>query len=423
MAGALAAAAWVAGSAWGGEAAAPARGGGPLLAAAEEAPLVVVGTVGELRPLDEVAWVAPLVVERSLRGSRARGETLRIAWEEPASHRPVRFRAGERVALALEPLPEWSVWRERLPEGDAWAVAARGRAFWRDPEPGTLELLGRFVALEAGARDGESGIRVLARLVADGAGPLASAALERLARTPGLETHALSEAREATEAREADVAKTLSRALLDPERPQALRRALLDLAGRRKLAGLGPAVERLAGTESPLRAPALEARARIDGGLGAERTAALLESADPEVRAVAVRFAPPELEPDPAALRVTGGSREDPSPAVRAAAARALVERGGLEAFDRAAPALFDPSREVRGAAAIALGELGGPAVPRLVALVEARSGAETAGPILALHRAGPAGAEALRALAAGHPDPRVRGLAGLALGRMPDAH
>jgi len=393
----------------------PAAGGQGLLQAAVDAPLVAVGVVGAPEPLDERSWRAQIELEAVLAGDAEPGSVRTLAWEELARERPRRFDEGTRILAALGPLPGWSIWRERLRdggtegEGQTLGVARRGRAFLRDPDPATLDLLAAFLALAPEDRTAAPGIRALAALAAGAHPALAEDALDALARAPAL-SELLGEPGR----------RDLARLLADPDRPGALRRGALDLVGERGLEALRPALRPLQEAGAPLAPEALAAEARLDGGLAAERVAGLIEREEPGVRAVAVRFAPVSLEPDPAAAALAA----DPATSVRAAAAEALGARRGMGAYDPLLDALRDPEEEVRAAAARALGALGAPAVPRLAQVaLEQEDPVVARGAILALARAaahGEGGAEAtkaLRALAASHPDPKLRGLAGFLSG------
>ncbi|MEN8183271.1 MAG: hypothetical protein ABFS46_12135, partial [Myxococcota bacterium] len=140
----------------------------------------MLGTVRAPTRLDRHGYVAGLEVERVLRGSEPGESVGRIAWEELGTESS-RFREGQRILVVLRPLPAWSLWRERLPEGGAHAVAARGDAFLDDPDAHSVELLQRWLALSPAARSGEAGARGLAELVAGARPDLAEAALARLA--------------------------------------------------------------------------------------------------------------------------------------------------------------------------------------------------------------------------------------------------
>ncbi len=379
---------------------APAAAGTDLLRAAELATTTLAGTIRSPRQLDLHGWAAELEIERVLAGEAA-GARARVAWEERATRRPPRFAEGDRVLLALEPLPPGSLWTRRFPTRNALAVAADGKAFLRWPDPRSLDLLERYLALPSVRRLEPPGVEALARLVAGADSALAAEALARLDAVPGLSKRLDEEAR-----------GTLAAALSDAERPLDLRVGLLDLVARARLAALRPAAQSLAEPGSPLEPEALAALAAIDGGLPAERARALLLRAEPAVRAVAARHgASPE--------RLTVLLRSDPSTRVRLAAVETLVAIRGAAAIDTASPALFDPDPEVSAAAARAIGGLGAAAVPSLRALAVERAGPQAPGPLMALALAGPHGVAALRGIALEHPDAKVRRLALLALGEL----
>jgi HEAT repeat protein len=346
-------------------------------------------------------------VERVLRGAEP-ATALCIAWEELAPAEPGRFRAGERVLVALEPLPGWSIWRERLAGREAWAVAGRGRAYLRDPDAATVGALAELAALPAAQRAGVEGARRLAALVAAGPPELAEAALGRLS---ALDPEVW--------AADPEASAVLGRALADPGRPLALRRAVLSELGRRRIAALRPAVVALAEPGGELEAPAWEALGRLDGELAPELVRSLLAREDGAVRAAAVRRAGGALGPGELAGLVAG----DPDPGVREAALAALFARAGEAALAAGQPALFDPEPRVRHAAAREYGARGAPAVPFLRSLVSGRPATELGAVVAALSLAGGEGRRALEEVAHGHPDPAVRRLALLALGRGGEAH
>jgi HEAT repeat protein len=114
--------------------------------------------------------------------------------------------------------------------------------------------------------------------------------------------------------------------------------------------------------------------------------------------------------------------REDPAPAVRAAAAAALAGTRTLWGVDAAVPALADPDPVVRTTAAQALGALGPPVVPTLEKVARTRPDAAR-GAITALTLAGPQGIAVVSRMADDHPDERLRDFCKLALGKGPPAH
>ncbi len=385
------------------EAGVPAPGGEPLLAAAETATATVLGTVEEPGQIDLHGWEARLRVERVLAGDLAPGSAVRIAWEELSRGRPARFRDGDRILVALDPLPGASLWGQRFPDRDALAVAARGDAFLRAADPASVETLAAYLALAPEQRVAEPGVEALAGLVSRAQPPLAQAALTRLGQVPALDSRISPHTRE-----------ELARTLADPARAKELQQALLRLIGERQLRSLRPSIEPYAHEGSPLEPDALAALAALDGGLPAERVALLLESENPKLRALGVQYAPGT----PSEGRLARLLREDPDPQVRAAALDALLASRGEAALGATSAALFDSDARVREAAVRGVARLGAAAVPTLEHLVERRTAQEASAPLAALALAGPPGREALGRVAADHPDEQVRALARAMLGQ-----
>jgi len=390
-------------------AAGPAAGGPPLLESAESTPLVVVGVVRAPERIDLHGRAAWLEIERTLAGARAPGERVRIAWEELAQGRPDRFAEGDRVLVALGPLPSGSLWRQRFPATPAappvLAVAASGDAFLRQPGDATIEALGRYLALSPEDRAAAPGAEALARLVSTADPVTAVAAVRRLATIPGvgakLGTSGIA---------------LLAGTLTDPGRPLPVRAAVVGLAGEQRLTALRPRLEALATPGGELTPDALAALASLDGGLAGDRAEALLASDDPRVRAVAVR----SLTGSGAEPRLAALLKNDPAAEVRAAAVTALLARGGPGVVADASPGLFDRDPVVKRAAAEGLGRLGGQAVPTLQQLAMSRGAEDAKGPLAALSLAGASGTDALREIATSHPDAAVRQLAMFALGHVP---
>lgn len=402
----LAAAAGIAGAEPAARAAKPAEGGAPLVRAAETASRVVLGTVRAPTALDTSGQAASLEVERVLSGVGRPGERLRFGWEELARSRPPRFAEGSRIVVALQPMPSSSLWRRRFPEGGD-VVGADGNGFLRDPDPRTLDLLEAWARLAPQHREGEPGATALSALAAGATPALAAGALARLSEIPGLESRLSS-----------DGAAHLLAALDDGQRPEALRRQIVDLAAARRLGALRPAVAQHAKPRDPLEAPALDALRALDGTLPPERVRSLLGRSEPAVRAAGVRAARgPDLD------RVVRLLATDTAGEVRLAAVEVLVSERGLASFEATSLALFDPDAGVRAGAARALSSLGAPAVPGLEALLAGRQ-MPAAGAVLgALVLAGPEGQAAVQKASERHADPTVRAAAALALGRGPAEH
>ena len=374
----------------------------------ETARRTVVARIDSVDAIDTEGYRARLVVERDLAkpaDASAAPETLTIGWEELAQGRPPRFAPGERVLVALDPLPGYSLWRKRFPDGQALAVAMQGLAFLRDPDPGTVEALARYLRVAPDERSEAPGVEALARLVADAADSVALGCAQRLADIAGL----------ATKLRE-PAAAALGAAIGNPARSEPLRRTLLALAGDRQLDALRPFALQMTATGPPLAGPAWTAVAKIDGGLPADTVKRLIGDGDPGVRAVAVRWAADTPEQARAILAM----RRDPSPEVRAAAAEAMIATREPTALAAGYDALFDREAVVRASAGRALGALGADTVPHLRELALSRSMPDAEGPLGALAFGGPEGQAALIELSLTHSDEKVRGFAKMLLGKDP---
>jgi HEAT repeat protein len=376
-----------------------------LIEALEAAPLGVVGTIEGRSALDARSWRATLRVESVLVGE-AGAAPLAIAWEELASARPPRFANGDRLLLALEPLPAGSLWRQRF--GDPTAllavrgVAQRGTAFLRSPSLGSLAVLRHYLALPAELRAGPAGQRHLLTLAADAERGLAISAARRLARASGPTTLGADETKAALRA--------LSRADSDAE----LAAALMSWVERRQPAGLAPALDAaLAGAAGP--PPSfVHARGLLGEGIPAEREKLLLASPSAKQRAAAAAVASPEQ-----AGRLADLLRHDGAPEVRAAALARLARLEGPAALDTLLDAFDDEDGAVRTSAAEHAAAFGPDAVPRLREVAERWPWPASQTAVLALRQANsPESRAVLVELADEHADQRIRTLAALALGR-----
>lgn len=380
--------------------------GAALLAALDTAPVVALARVGDVRATDASGYAAPLVVVRPLRGSAAAAR-LTVVWEELARGRPPRLAAGQTVLVALADVPGGSLWQQRRRDHPAArTIAGNGDAVLHDPPARDVALLAAYAALPAEAAPTPRAAALLA-LASGASPPLATAAVERLARSPAL-TATLSDT---------DLVGLLATAA-DTSRPRALGAAVVALAGSATRPATRAPLERLAQPGSDLEAEALTALAAFDGGLPPARAEALLDRAEPALRALGARFASGSA----VERRLPALVRADPDPRVRAAAARALAATRTTWGVDGCLPALADHDPAVRAAAADALGALGAPVVATLEDVARTRP-AEARGALAALALAGPSGEQALRRLSVELPDPHLRDFARLALGQGPHAH
>jgi hypothetical protein len=386
----------------------PAAGGVRLIENLERAPLAIVGRVGKPRRLDRHAWEAAFGVERALKGDVGTGTTLHIAWEELALSRPVRFVDGDRVLLCLEQLPAASIWLERIPEAElrhrTLAVVERGDAFLRQPSPGAVNILEHYLALASEQRAGPTGVGYLVQL-AEGAEPqLALASVRRLMSVPSLDRQI-----------EAGSASGLVNALVRSDRAPRLEQTILELVERRHLESLRPALEVRARADELPPPAVFTALGLLDDGLAPDRTTRLLDHPAAEYRVTAARHATGERAKEKLASLMIG----DPAAEVRAAAVERFVALSGEAAISAAASVLYDPEMSVRSAAAKAMATQGSAAVPYLVDVVESGDPEAARAAVAGLRFTETREAhDALRSIVEKHPDPGVRTLAELALGR-----
>ena len=380
-----------------------------LLEALGGADTVVLARAGPTERIDRHGRAAKLTVERTLvsrpagsPGLAASGE-LRIAWEEPAPGAPPRLPGGARVLLGLEPFPGQTIWRRRFPSERPPIIARRGAARLIEPSAEAVAAIGAFLATPPAARREPGAVGVLAPLVAVPERSVALAALEWLGTVPGLA--AMPEGSRAV----------LERVLLDRERPLAVRRGLLGLAGQRRITGLRGAVETLTATPGPVEGDAWRALASWEDGLPPARVDALLARGDPRVRAVAAE----RLRGPKAAPRLRTLAREDPAPEVRLSALTALQRTEGNDAAGELVAALTDSGQGVAAQALVLLRELGPAGLPALRESIDSGEPERTRAAIVALPTAGPEGHALLAKIARSHPDPKLRRIAEFALGRL----
>jgi hypothetical protein len=385
-----------------------AAGGVRLVEALEAAPAAVVAVVAEPRQIDAHGHTALLRVESALAGPVPDGAELRIGWEELAASRAPRFAEGERVLVALEPLPGVSIWAARFPDpklrSRVFGVAMRGDAFLRAPSAASVDRLRHYLRLAAPHRDGANGAALLADLAAQAEPPLAIGAAERLARRSGL-----------AEQLDPAAAALVARALLRTDAGPELAAVLLDAIARERPPALRAPLEALAGAEALAPAAVFEALAALDTGVAPARASRLLASPSPAHREVAARHASgPTAREDLARL-----ARGDPEASVRAVAVERLVVLGGASALEDGLAALHDPEPAVRGAAARALGGLGANAVAGLRRAADSNDVDAARAAVVGLQLTGvPEATEALTEIADSHRDESVRTLAAIALGR-----
>jgi hypothetical protein len=387
-----------------------AAGGVAILASAARAQALVAGTVSQPTRIDVSGWRAELRVDTVMLGPLVLGDTVTVAWEELSASRAVRFADGERVLLVLDPLPSQSLWRKRFPVQErakpVLVVAAAGEAFLLRPDGATLNALGHYFALTSSARAEAPGSRRLAEIARVAHPTIAREALGILDAAPE-RVAALGE----------DGAASLLATASNPTRDPALRAAALRLAGRYRLPGTGETALALIAPESPVRVDAYRALAALPNGLTPAQADDLLVDADPDLRVVGIEVADGRITRE----RVVA-LRDDPAPAVRLAAGRALLARddGGIAAV---IGLLDDPDASVRAGVAESIGTRGADAVAPLRAVVDQGSERAALAAVYGLSRAGGPGGRALAAIAESHTNESIRAFARLGLGEAPSSH
>ena len=205
-----------------------------VLAALEDAPIVVVAEVGQITRLAHAGYLADLEVTRSLHGQARLPENIVVAWEEPAPSLPPRFERGQRLLVAVGALSSASVWRIRVPDDAARAalleVVGGGDGYLSRPMSGELDVIEHYLAVAVEAREGDAGALHLARLCAIGQPKIAMDAARRLADFEALSDHLLPGAAnailDALLRPEMERASALLLEMIAEQRPVALRTAL-----------------------------------------------------------------------------------------------------------------------------------------------------------------------------------------------------
>jgi hypothetical protein len=384
-----------------------ARGGRDFIVAAESSKLTAVGRVSAIKKIDLHGYAADLRVDQALRGAAKPGAVLKIAWEELAPSRPVRFSEGQRVLVCLDSAPNYTLWQKRFPDNlaDVLAVSREGEAFLRDPDSKTLHLLGHYLALGKGARNDPAALGYLVDMVAAAPEIVALNVLDSINARDNVATMLPDGA-----------GAVLAGVAGDDSRSIDVRRSVLALIGRAKIRTARADIQPLTRPGADLRAAALHTVGILDDGLSAEVVAELILDEDGNVRAVAVLY----LRTVDASETLVRLALTDRSPAVRVAAAHRLFVEQGKDALDDLAPALGDEDATVRTVVARDVAGLGDEVVEQLVGIADTGSERQAQGVVLAFTMMGGAGGNALSRLYKEHKNPKIRALAGITLGRMP---
>jgi hypothetical protein len=378
-----------------------------VIAALEEAPIIVVAEVERITRLAHAGYLADLDVTRSLHAEGRLPESLVIAWEEPAPSRSPRFEKGQRLLVAVGALSSASIWRIRVPDDAARAalleVAGGGEGYLSRPMSGELDVIEHYLAVAVEAREGDAGALHLARLCAVGQPKIAMDAARRLADFEGLSDHLLPGA-----------AHAIVDALLRPqmERTSAL---LLEMIAEQRPVALRTALDQRIRSLQP-RVPLVlyGALGATEGRLDDAVTETLLAGESSEARVTAVRYA----EGPEASAQLRALLRTDRSPAVRAEAVTRLARLDGIAALSDLTRALEDPAAPVRLAAVRAAATLDPQAVAALRSVAGNDSSDAARAAIAALSLMGREAHAVLTEMAAEHPDEAMRLLSRIAIGQ-----
>lgn len=385
---------------------------GLLLRSAAKASAIALVEIERVARIDRHAYRARARVERALSGPFRSGTQLDIAWEELALGRSPRFARGQRVLVAFAPLPTTTLWFNRFPpqlrNAHTLAVAASGEAFAEPLEEDDLERLARYVRLSGAELRSREAALALAHLLAARNEQLARSALELLDGDWSRPYQG-----------EAEWVEACRQALLSPLVSVEMQRTLVRWLAQRGNSELTAVLEELARTKPALAPEAYLALETWGRPLPPSLVDEWLASSDAELRLAAVRARCAKERKD----RLENLARTDPEPRVRAAALQRLRQCEGEGALTVLVEALSDRDPSVRLAVAAHLATLGHKATATLESFALAGAGEASAAAVAALEEMGAAGRPSLQRIAREHPDPAVRTLAELALGKPRHEH
>ncbi len=383
-----------------------ARGGRDLIEAAETSKVVAVGRFSAISKIDVHGYAGDFRVDQGLVGSAKPGAVLRVAWEELAVSRPVRFKDGERVMLCLESPPAYTLWQKRFPDNfaDVLAVARDGEAFWLNPDAKTLAAIDHYLSLGKTGREDAIGLAYLVDMIRSSPDMVAMQAISRLEKHKNLASRLGGGS-----------VNDLAKAATEELQSTTVRREVLALIGRAEMRGARNGIEPLARVDGPLRAQALLTLGKLDGKLPSGLVTSLLDHADGEVRAVGALY----VQGGDATPTLVRMATKDAAAAVRVAAVHRLLGEHGREIFGEIAPALGDEDDSVRFVVARDVAKLGEPIVETLEELANNGTQRQGEGVVLTLSMIGGEAGKALVRIHHNHENASVRAIAGLALGRI----
>lgn len=372
------------------------------------APLVLTATAGA-----DSASPAPgivlhdLTVRRVLKGSLPAPPSIVVEDLVFPSDRSL-LNAGTEWLIALEPLPTSSRYAA-LPHDTAyWRI--RG---WRHGirSADAVAAVEPYLAAAAQPDERQRSARLDALIAALSSAAVGDDALDALAADSTL-------ARDLSD----DQSRQLASALQRPTMPLGRRRAMLELAGERRLIALVPAVRTLL-AEAALAPFARNVLADFGEAPSPEMLRADLERSDPSARASALAAAR-ALPPADRLVFLGDVATNSDDYDVRCAAIAALVDDGHA-AVSVLADLLHDSDRRIAAKAATALAQTGGDDALTALSGTFGRSSYDTqVVAVFALRDIGsPEAMRILRQVRAAPPDPRLEKALDLALGINTHVH
>ena len=236
----------------------------PIFEAALSNPHLIVARVKESKPVDHYGRSALVAIEQVLHGPLQANTTTLVAWEE-FNNQQSRLATGDRVLLALDAMPSYSLWKKRFPQEQPLVIAAKGYAITKKPDTKTIQSLQNLFKRPMPLQQDLADIKALLQVSNLAQGNIALAAFEHL-RTKKLPAKA--------EATLADDFKSLIR---NEERPLPLRVNVFELIAEQRWQSFAPLAEQYRSPQAnPLEVAARSCLATLKGGISEKELAALL---------------------------------------------------------------------------------------------------------------------------------------------------
>ena len=394
---------------------APGAVAAPIFDLVDRSTVIVWGVVQGVKSYrNDTLQVFAIEPQEVLKGDTARAVPLALVQERVFGTERPYFEPGVTTLVFAVPLPMYSSYRQALPETGGYLRWTERKDTAIDIAPlGDPALLDAVTRYLAAGDDRQATAALLAGFVS--------------ARVPRLRADALAtiEARPALAPMiDAQALASLEPFLADEQVPVAERGQVLVRLARVGVAGLGPVAEKAEVTEGPLRAAAVDALVSLGRLPPEERLLVYSRSEDSALRVATVRGLA-RTESPRALDRLAEILASDPSDDVRVAALSALGSAHAARAVPLLATALADSDKARINAAADALSRIGSPAA--ITALGDAlASGPYDAQVAAAFALAQTRKEQAIAILGTqeqAHPDPRVRKVIRIALGKPATDH